>query len=153
MKTYSARASDIEKKWVLIDADGLVVGRLATIIANRLRGKHKASFTPHMDCGDHVIVINAEKVKTTGMKSEQKVYQHYTGYPGGLRTEEFRKRFDRKPELIIEDGDFIWATMRRNHISTHDVEEDMRLSGHTDEVSKVKKARVERSGDVSFVYH
>jgi ribosomal protein L13 len=78
MKTYSARASDIEKKWVLIDADGLVVGRLATIIANRLRGKHKPSFTPHMDCGDHVIVINAEKVAFTGNKRNARLTRYST---------------------------------------------------------------------------
>ena len=71
-------------------------------VAHILMGKENPRYTPFLDTGDHVIVINAEKVRTTGMKSEQKVYQHYTGYPGGLRTEEFRKRFDRKPELIIE---------------------------------------------------
>lgn len=85
MKTYSAKASEIEKKWILIDAEGLVLGRLASIIANRLRGKHKTTFTPHMDCGDNVIVINAEKVAMTGRKKSQKIYYWHTGHPGGIK--------------------------------------------------------------------
>ena len=85
MKTYNAKPAEVEKKWVLIDADGLVLGRLATIIANRLRGKHKTTFTPHVDCGDNVIVINAEKVRLTGRKAEQSVFYWHTGYPGGIK--------------------------------------------------------------------
>jgi large subunit ribosomal protein L13 len=85
MKTYSARASEIEKKWVLIDAEGLVVGRLASIIALRLKGKHKPTYTPHLDCGDNVIVINAAKVVLTGQKLKKKVYYHHTGYIGGIK--------------------------------------------------------------------
>lgn len=85
MRTYSAKPSDIEKKWVLIDADGLVVGRLASLIAMRLRGKHKPTFTPHMDDGDNVIVINAEKVVFTGNKRQDKVYYWHTGHPGGVK--------------------------------------------------------------------
>ena len=85
MKTYTATPADIEKKWVLIDADGIVLGRLASIIAMRLRGKHKASFTPHMDCGDNVIVVNAEKIQMTGKKREENFYWH-TGYPGGIKS-------------------------------------------------------------------
>jgi large subunit ribosomal protein L13 len=85
MKTYSAKASEIDKKWVLIDAEGLVVGRLASVIAMRLRGKHKATFTPHMDCGDNVIVINAAKVLLTGQKLQKKVYYRHTGYIGGIK--------------------------------------------------------------------
>ena len=85
MKTYSAKASEIEKKWVVIDADGLVVGRLASIIALHLRGKHKVTYTPHMDCGDNVIVINAAKVLLTGQKLKKKVYYHHTGYIGGIK--------------------------------------------------------------------
>ena len=86
MRTYSAKPSEIEKKWLLIDAEGLVLGRLASIIAMRLRGKHKLSFTPNMDCGDNVIVINAEKVKLTGNKLTQKQYYWHTGYPGGIKS-------------------------------------------------------------------
>jgi large subunit ribosomal protein L13 len=103
MKTYSAKASDIEKKWVLIDAEGLVVGRLASLIALRLRGKHKATFTPHMDCGDNVIVVNAAKVVLTGQKLKKKLYHHHTGYIGGIKDrsagEIMRGKF---PERIVE---------------------------------------------------
>lgn len=86
MKTFSAKPSDIDKKWVLIDAEGLVLGRLAALIAARLRGKHKPSFTPHMDCGDNVIVVNADKVMLTGNKLADKTYYRHTGYPGGIRS-------------------------------------------------------------------
>ncbi|HZV21972.1 MAG TPA: 50S ribosomal protein L13 [Hyphomicrobiales bacterium] len=85
MKTYSAKPSEIEKKWVLIDAEGLVVGRVASIIAKRLRGKHKPTYTPHMDDGDNVIVINAEKIVFTGNKLHDKVYYRHTGHPGGIK--------------------------------------------------------------------
>ncbi len=86
MKTYSAKPGDVEKKWFVIDADGLVLGRLASIIALRLRGKHKPMFTPHIDCGDNIIVINAEKVHLTGRKAENKTYYWHTGYPGGIKS-------------------------------------------------------------------
>ena len=102
MSTYFPKEGEIVRKWYVVDADGQTLGRLASQVARILMGKENPQYTPFLDTGDHVIVINAEKVKTTGMKSEQKVYQHYTGYPGGLRTEEFRKRFERKPEAIIE---------------------------------------------------
>ncbi len=84
-QTQSAKPAEVEKKWHLIDADGLVVGRLAAIIANHLRGKHKPSYTPHVDCGDHVVVINVDKVKFTGKKANDKVYYKHTGYPGGIK--------------------------------------------------------------------
>jgi len=104
MSTYFPKAGEIVRKWYVVDASGRTLGRLASQVARILMGKENPKYTPFLDTGDHVIVINADKVKTTGMKSEQKVYQHYTGYPGGLRTEEFRKRFDRKPELIVEQA-------------------------------------------------
>jgi large subunit ribosomal protein L13 len=104
MSTYFPKAGDIVRKWYVVDADGQTLGRLASQVARVLMGKENPKYTPFLDTGDHVIVINAEKVKTTGMKSEQKTYHHYTGYPGGLRSEDFRKRFARKPELIIEDA-------------------------------------------------
>ena len=85
MKTYTAKPAEIEKKWILIDAEGVVLGRLAVIVANRLRGKHKPTFTPHMDMGDNVIVINADKVQMTGAKREDKRYYWHTGYPGGIK--------------------------------------------------------------------
>jgi large subunit ribosomal protein L13 len=103
MKTYSAKPAEVEKKWVLIDAKGLVVGRLASIVAMRLRGKHKASFTPHVDCGDNVIVINADKVVLTGRKRDQKVYYHHTGYPGGIKERTAKFLLDgRFPERVVE---------------------------------------------------
>lgn len=103
MKTYSAKPSDIEKKWVLIDAQGLVVGRLAAIIANRLRGKHKPSFTPHMDDGDNVIVINAQQVVFTGKKRTDKVYYWHTGHPGGIKERSADKILDgRYPERVLQ---------------------------------------------------
>ena len=102
MSTYFPKAGEIARKWYVVDASGQTLGRLASQVARILMGKENPQYTTFLDTGDHVIVINAEKVKTTGFKSEQKVYQHYTGYPGGLRTEEFRKRFERKPEAIIE---------------------------------------------------
>ncbi|MFN7176881.1 MAG: 50S ribosomal protein L13 [Thermaurantiacus sp.] len=101
--TVSAKPAEVEKKWLLIDADGLVVGRLASIVANRLRGKHKPSFTPHVDCGDNVIVINAEKVRFTGNKATQKVYYRHTGYPGGIKEVRADKLLEgRFPERVIE---------------------------------------------------
>jgi large subunit ribosomal protein L13 len=102
MSTYFPKAGEIVRKWYVVDADGQTLGRLASQVARILMGKENPQYTTFLDTGDHVIVINAEKVKTTGFKAEQKVYQHYTGYPGGLRTEEFRKRFARKPESVIE---------------------------------------------------
>ena len=86
MKTYSAKPSEIDKKWFVIDAEGVVLGRMASIIAMRLRGKHKPMYTPHMDCGDNIIVINAEKVHLTGRKAEKKIYYWHTGYPGGIKS-------------------------------------------------------------------
>lgn len=101
--TTSARAADVTKKWILIDADGLVVGRLATIVANRLRGKHKPQFTPHADCGDNVIVINARKVRFTGRKATQKLYFRHTGFPGGIKQVRADKLLEgRFPERVIE---------------------------------------------------
>lgn len=85
MKTYSAKASEIEKKWIVIDADGVVLGRLASQVAKILRGKHKPTYTPHMDCGDNVIIVNAAKVRMTGKKTSDKVYYRHTGYPGGVK--------------------------------------------------------------------
>jgi large subunit ribosomal protein L13 len=103
MKTFSAKLSDIDKKWLLIDADGLVVGRLAALIATRLRGKHKPSFTPHMDCGDNIIVVNADKVVLTGNKRTDKVYHWHTGYPGGIKTRTADKILGgRFPERVLE---------------------------------------------------
>ena len=103
MSTYSAKAADIEKKWVLIDAKGLVVGRLASIVALRLRGKHKPTYTPHVDDGDNVVIVNADKVVLTGRKREQKVYHHHTGYIGGIKERTARSILEgRFPQRIVE---------------------------------------------------
>ena len=102
MKTYSAKPSEVVKKWVLIDAEGVVLGRLASIVANRLRGKHKPSFTPHVDCGDNVIVINAAKVRVTGNKLQDKLFHWHTGHPGGIKEVSLGKTLSGKyPERAI----------------------------------------------------
>jgi large subunit ribosomal protein L13 len=102
MKTYSAKPADIEKKWVVIDAEGVVLGRLASIIAMRLRGKHKATFTPHMDMGDNVIVVNADKVQMTGNKRAEKTYYWHTGYPGGIKSRTAKQILEGKfPERVL----------------------------------------------------
>ena len=103
MKTYSAKPADVEKKWILIDAENLVVGRLATLVAMRLRGKHKATYTPHIDMGDNVIIVNADKVVLTGRKLDNKKYYWHTGYPGGIKERTARKIIEgRFPERIVE---------------------------------------------------
>ena len=102
MKTFTATPADISKKWILIDAEGVVLGRLAVIVANRLRGKHKATFTPHMDMGDNVIVINADKVQMTGNKRADKRYYWHTGHPGGIKFRTAEQLLDGKhPERVV----------------------------------------------------
>jgi len=102
MRTYSAKPSEIEKKWWVVDAEGVVLGRLASVVANYLRGKHKPTFTPHMDCGDNIIVINAQKVKLTGNKRTAKTYYWHTGYPGGIKSRTADKILDgAHPERVV----------------------------------------------------
>ena len=102
MKTHVVKASEIERRWVLVDAEGQVLGRLATRVANLLRGKGKPNYTPHLDLGDHVVVINAAKVKVTGRKPEQKKYYRYSGYPGGLKVKSMRDLLDHRPQEVVE---------------------------------------------------
>lgn len=102
MKSYVAKPLEIERKWYVVDATDKTLGRLSTEIAMRLRGKHKPIYTPHVDCGDYIIVINAEKVKLTGNKENQKVYRHHTGYMGGLRERSYKEMLAKHPERIIE---------------------------------------------------
>ncbi len=128
MKTYSAKPDDIKKDWILIDADGLIVGRLAALIARRLRGKHKAIFTPHMDCGDCVVVINAAKVAFTGNKRNTKTYYWHTGYPGGIKSRKAHNYLDDKDgkhadrvlrkavERMMPDGPLARKQLRGLHI-------------------------------------
>lgn len=105
MKTYSAKVGEIEKKWIIIDATDLVVGRLAAIIANRLRGKHLPVYTPHIDTGDNVIVINAEKIKLTGNKLDQRVFHWHTGHPGGIKGRTQRQLLNSAhPERVVENA-------------------------------------------------
>tara|TARA_B100000989_G_C19380894_1_gene401582 strand:- start:103 stop:573 length:471 start_codon:yes stop_codon:yes gene_type:complete len=101
--TYSAKPKEIQHDWIIIDAENLVLGRLSTIVATRLRGKHKVNYTPHVDCGDNIIIINAEKVKLTGNKRQKKIYYWHTGYPGGIKSRTAEKMLDgNHPERVIE---------------------------------------------------
>ncbi len=104
MSTYFPKAGEIARKWYVVDASGQALGRLSSRVAHILMGKEKPKYTPFLDTGDHVIVVNADKVKLSGMKAEAKVYQHYTGYPGGLRTESYTRRMNRRPEQVIEEA-------------------------------------------------
>jgi len=101
MKTYSMKMKDVQKKWYIVDAEGKVLGRLASQIAARLRGKHKPEFTPHVDMGDNIIVVNAEKVRLTGKKAEQKKYYRHSGYPGGIKVTDYSEMIKNKPRNVI----------------------------------------------------
>ncbi|MHA7880311.1 MAG: 50S ribosomal protein L13 [Saccharospirillum sp.] len=102
MKTFVAKPAEVKRDWFVIDAEGQTLGRLATEVARRLRGKHKAEYTPNVDTGDYIVIVNAEKVAVTGRKSKQKMYHRHTGYPGGLKSMNFEKLIDHKPERVIE---------------------------------------------------
>lgn len=101
MRTYSAKASEITREWWVIDAEGMVLGRLATEVARVLRGKHKAMFTPHLDCGDHVIIVNADKVVLTSGKAERKVLYRHSGFPGGIKSQTYAEAISRKPAEAV----------------------------------------------------
>ena len=102
MKTISAKAETVQRTWYVIDADGQTLGRLATEVARRLRGKHKTEYTPHVDTGDYIVVVNAEKVQVTGRKASDKLYYRHTGHPGGLKEVNFTQMIERSPEKVIE---------------------------------------------------
>ena len=102
MKTISAKAETVQRSWYVIDAEGQTLGRLATEVASRLRGKHKTEYTPHVDTGDYIVVVNAEKVKVTGRKASDKTYYRHTGHPGGLKEATFTQLIERSPEKVIE---------------------------------------------------
>ena len=102
MKTVSTRPQDVERAWYVIDADRQILGRLATEIARRLRGKHKAAYTPHVDTGDYIVVVNAEKVQVTGNKATDKTYYRHSGYPGGIKATRFGEMIEKHPERVIE---------------------------------------------------
>jgi large subunit ribosomal protein L13 len=125
MKTFSATPNDIERRWYLVDADGMVLGRLASEVAKILRGKHKPIFTPHMDTGDHVVVINASKVKVTGRKAEQKRYFHHTGYMGHERFTPFASVLAKHPERIIEKA--VHGMLPKNSLAKQSVRQKLRV--------------------------
>ncbi|HUH37131.1 MAG TPA: 50S ribosomal protein L13 [Spongiibacteraceae bacterium] len=102
MKTFSAKPGAVAQDWFLVDASGKTLGRLAAEIAHRLRGKHKPEFTPHVDTGDYIVVINAEKVRVTGNKASDKIYHHHTGFPGGIKSISFEKLIDKAPERVLQ---------------------------------------------------
>lgn len=102
MKTFTAKPAEVKRDWYVVDASGKALGRLATEIASRLRGKHKAEYTPHVDTGDYIVVINAKDVRVSGNKSTDKIYYHHTGYPGGIKGISFEKQIAKRPEKVIE---------------------------------------------------
>lgn len=102
MKTYMAKAEQVQRKWYVVDAEGKPLGRLASEVAKILRGKHKPTYTPHVDTGDHVIILNADKVELTGKKLDQKMYRYHTGFPGGLKEIKYRHLLERRPEKAVE---------------------------------------------------
>lgn len=104
MKTYSAKSETVKRDWYIVDASGKTLGRLAAELAHRLRGKHKPEFTPHVDTGDYIVVINAEQVRVTGNKAKDKIYHHYTGYPGGIKSISFEKLIAKAPEMTIQSA-------------------------------------------------
>lgn len=114
MKTQFAKKGEVERKWLLVDAEGQVLGRLASQIAARLRGKHKPVFTPHVDTGDFVVVVNADKVRFTGRKLDQKVYYRHSNYPGGLKSETLKERLEKKPEEVVRDA--VWGMLPKNRL-------------------------------------
>ena len=102
MKTYSAKPAEVDKKWFVVDADGVVLGRLAVVVANRLRGKHKPIYTPHVDCGDNIIIVNAEKIHVTGNKRDGEIHYWHTGYPGGIKGRTIAQRLEgKRPESVV----------------------------------------------------
>ena len=119
MKTYSAKPLEVERKWWVVDAEGQTIGRLATQVATLLRGKHKPQFTPHIDTGDFVIVINAEKIQFTGKKGVQKLYRSHSGYPGGLRTTSLQDLLETRPEKVIEKA--VWGMVPHNRLGRRQI--------------------------------
>lgn len=114
MKTYIAKPDEVEKKWLVVDAEDKILGRLASQVATILKGKHKPIYSPHMDVGDHVIVINAEKIRVTGKKASTKKYYRHSGYPGGLRSDSYEQLMARTPEKILHKA--IWGMMPHNKL-------------------------------------
>ncbi|MFQ5649917.1 MAG: 50S ribosomal protein L13 [bacterium] len=114
MKTYIVNPDEVERKWLLVDAQGQILGRVASRVATILRGKHKPTFSPHMDVGDYVVIINAEKIRLTGKKAQMKRYYRHTGYPGGLRSDSFEELIRKAPEKILQRA--IWGMLPHNRL-------------------------------------
>jgi large subunit ribosomal protein L13 len=119
MKTWNAKADDVERRWYVVDAEGETLGRLATRIADTLRGKRKPEYTPHVDTGDFVVVVNAEKVAVTGKKLDEKVYRRHSGYPGGLRTRTLREELDRRPTEVVRKA--VKGMLPRNRLARRQI--------------------------------
>jgi len=119
MKTYSAKASEIEQRWYVVDAEGQTLGRLATRIADTLRGKRKPEYTPHIDTGDFVVVVNAEKIAVTGKKLDEKLYYRHSGYPGGLRSRSLRDELDRRPTEVLRSA--VKGMLPRNRLARRQI--------------------------------
>ncbi|MCH9007292.1 MAG: 50S ribosomal protein L13 [Calditrichaeota bacterium] len=139
MKTYIANPEEVEQKWLLVDANGQVLGRLASQVATILRGKHKPIFSPHMDVGDHVVIINADKIRVTGKKASTKRYYRHTGYPGGLRSDSFEQLMQKAPEQILKKA--IWGMMPHNKLGKKMVKKLRVYAGeaHPHEAQKPEK--------------
>ncbi len=119
MKTWNAKAEDVEREWFVVDAEGQTLGRLATRIADTLRGKRKPTYTPHVDTGDFVVVVNAEKIRVTGSKLDQKRYYRHSGYPGGLRSRTLREQLDRQPAEVIRKA--VKGMLPRNRLANRQI--------------------------------
>ena len=119
MKTWNAKAEDVEREWFVVDAEGQTLGRLATRIADTLRGKRKPTYTPHVDTGDFVVVVNAEKIRVTGNKLDQKRYYRHSGYPGGLRSRTLREQLDRQPAEVIRKA--VKGMLPRNRLANRQI--------------------------------
>ena len=127
MKTFSAKAEDVQHDWFVVDAENLTLGRLATEIAHRLRGKHKPEYTPHMDMGDYIVVVNCERIRVTGAKQTDKMYYHHTGFPGGIRSASFEQVIERAPERVIQRA--VKGMMPRNPLGRAMLKEAQGLRG------------------------
>jgi large subunit ribosomal protein L13 len=119
MKTWNAKAEDVERRWYVVDAEGEVLGRLATRIADTLRGKRKPQYTPHVDTGDFVVVVNAEKIAVTGKKLDDKLYYRHSGYPGGLRSRTLREQLDRRPTEVVRTA--VKGMLPRNRLARRQI--------------------------------
>jgi large subunit ribosomal protein L13 len=142
MRTYMAKKEDMERKWYLMDADGQILGKLAVAVAKLLMGKNKPIFTPHVDCGDFVIVINADKVKVTGRKAQQKTYERYSGYPGGRKVHNFEYMIKHKPTHVIREA--VRRMLPKNKLGSHMLKKlkVYRQPGHRHEAQMPEKITI-----------